>query len=75
MAHLQVKVVNTLGTFEGKITLAANATHTDATNVMKDLIGGINSLELLSIESDKGDATIFGQDVLRSSVVTIRAEG
>lgn len=71
MAHVSVKVVHSLGTFEGKITLAANATKADAESVMRNIIGGINTIKTLSLESDDGSATVFGESVLRESVITV----
>lgn len=73
MAHLQVKVTNSFGIVEGKITLAANSDLAAAEKVMRDMIGGINSIKLLSIEGDNGEATVFGETVLRESVITIKA--
>jgi hypothetical protein len=73
MAHIQVEVVNKLGTFQGFITLAANATMEDATSTLKQLINGINSIESMSIESTDGTATVFPQTVLRESVVRAKA--
>ena len=73
MAHLQVKVTNAFGTFEGKITLAANSDLAAAEKVMRELIGGINTVKLLSIEGLDGEATVFGESLLKESVVTIKA--
>lgn len=72
MAHLQVKVTNRFGTFEGKITMAANAPEGDEARVLREVIGGINSMEMLSIENE-GEATVFGKEVLRQSVISVKA--
>lgn len=70
MAHLKVKIINSLGSFEGKITLAAaNSTIEDADKMLRDIIGGINTMQLLSIESDNGEATIFSEQVLKESII------
>lgn len=73
MSHIQVEVINKLGTFQGFITLAANATMTDATDTLKTLIGGINSIQTLSIENTDGTATVFPEGVLRESVIRAKA--
>ena len=73
MAHVQVKVVNQFGTFDGKITLAANGTKADADKVVLNLINGINTIKTLSIESEDGSATVFGEAVLRESILTVAA--
>lgn len=71
MSHITVKVVNKLGAFEGKIKLAANATKEDADTMMRGLIGGINTINALSLEHDDGSATVFGESTLRESVITV----
>ena len=73
MAHVKVKVVNKFGTFEGKITLAANGTKADADKVVLNLINGINTIKTLSLEGDNDTATVFGEAVLRESILTISA--
>ena len=75
MAHLQVKVINSLGTFEGKITLAANSDQAAADKVMRDMLGGVNTMKVLSIETGDGEATVFGEAVLRESVISVSAIG
>ena len=72
MAHLQVKVTNSFGTFEGKVTLAANSDSSAASQLMRDLITGINSMDMLSIEGEDGEATVFGETVLKESVITVK---
>ena len=72
MAHLQVKVTNSFGIFEGKVTLAANSDSAAAGQLMRDLITGINAMDMLSIEGDDGEATVFGEAVLKESVITVR---
>lgn len=74
MAHVQVKVTNRFGTFEGKITLAANSEDGAAEKLMREMIGGVNTMKMLSIESD-GEATVFGESVLRESVITVKVAG
>lgn len=73
MAHLQVKVTNSFGTFEGKVTLAANSDSAAASQLMRDLITGINSMDMLSIEGADGEATVFGETVIKESVITVKA--
>ena len=73
MAHLMVKVTNAFGTFEGKVSLAANTDVVQATDTMRALINGVNELKMLSIEND-GFATVFGEEVLKNSVITIRVQ-
>lgn len=73
MPHINVKVVNTFGTFQGKITLAANSTNQDAQNIVKELIGGINTMQMLSIETEDGDATVFGEQIIKQSVISAKA--
>lgn len=70
MAYLNVKVINSLGTFEGRIVVDGDD-ETTARRVMKNLIDNINSINLLSLEGPHGDATVFGQDVLKQSIVTV----
>lgn len=72
MSHISVKVVNRLGSFEGHIMLAANATEEDADAMMRGLIGGINTINALSLEHDDGSATVFGEATLRESVITVK---
>lgn len=73
MAHLQVKVTNSFGTFEGKITLAANSDLASADKLMRELITGINAMDMLSLEGENGEATVFGETVLKESVITVKA--
>jgi hypothetical protein len=73
MAHLMVKVTNTFGIFEGKVSLAANTDVVQATDTMRALINSVNELKMLSIEND-GSATVFGEEVLKNSVITIRVQ-
>jgi hypothetical protein len=73
MAHLQVKVTNSFGTFSGKITMAANAEPGNEKAVMREMIGGINTMKMLSIENEDGEATVFGEAVLKESVITVKA--
>jgi len=73
MAHVKVKVVNKFGSFEGKITLAANGTRADADKVVLNLINGINTIKTLSLEDDDGSATVFGESVLRESIINVIA--
>ena len=73
MAHLEVKVDNAFGTWVGKITLAVNSEPDHEKVVMRELIGGINTMEMLAIETDDGESTIFGQSLIRQSVVTVKA--
>jgi hypothetical protein len=74
MAHLNVKVVNSLGTFEGFI-LVDGDDEKRALQVMKNLIDNINSVNLLSLEDTDGGATVFGQEVLKQSVITVNVVG
>ena len=73
MSHVSVRVVNKLGSFEGYIKLAANAPTEDVESMVRSLIGGINSINTLSLEHDDGSATVFGEAVLRESVITAKA--
>lgn len=73
MAHLQIKVTNSYGSFVGKITLAANSDAASADKVMRELIGGVNTMKTLSIETDEGEATVFGENILRESVIAVKA--
>lgn len=73
MSRVQIKVTNSLGTFEGFIALAANSTLEDASDTMKALIGGINTIQFLSIEDGNGTATVFPENVLRESVISAKA--
>ena len=73
MAYLEVKVHNSFGTWVGKITLSANSDPGHEKVVMRELIGGINTMEMLAIETDDGESTIFGQSVIRQSVVTVKS--
>jgi hypothetical protein len=75
MAHLEVKVTNSYGTFSGKITMAANAEPGNEKVVMREMIGGINNMKMLSIENEEGESTVFGESILKESVVTIKAVG
>jgi len=75
MAHLQVKVTNSFGTFEGKIALAANSDLASADKLMRELISGINAMDMLSIEGENGEATVFGETVIKESVITVKAVG
>jgi len=70
MAQLMVRVINSFGTFEGELKLA-NATVKDATETLVALVNEINNLKMLSIEND-GVATIFGEQVLKNSVISAR---
>jgi hypothetical protein len=74
MAHLNVKVVNSLGTFQGFIVVDGDD-ETRARQVMKNLIDNINSVNLLSLEDTDGGATVFGQEVLKQSVITVNVVG
>lgn len=74
MAHLNVTVVNALGTFEGRIIVNDSDT-TKAGQIMKNLIGNINSVDMLSLEKEEGEATVFGQEILRQSVITVKVIG
>jgi hypothetical protein len=40
---------------------------------MREMIGGINNMKMLSIENEDGEATVFGESILKESVVTIKA--
>lgn len=73
MAHLQIKITNSLGSFDGKITLAANSDAASADKVMRELINGFNTMKMLSIETNEGEATVFGEAVLRESVITVKS--
>ena len=73
MAKLEVKVLNTLGVFEGVVTLPADSTMEDAVSMMKNLIGGINEINSISIEDEKGSATVFSREILNISVVQVKA--
>ena len=73
MAHLQIKVTNSYGSFDGKITLAANSDAASADKVMRELINGVNTMKTLSIETDEGEATVFGENILRESVISVKA--
>jgi hypothetical protein len=71
MANLNVTVINSIGNFSGKIVLASNTDTDGAYNVMKEIIGSINTMKHLAIEHDDGSATVFGEAVLKSSIVTV----
>lgn len=73
MAHVMVKVTNRFGSFEGKITSAANGTKADADTVVLNLISRINTIKTLSLENDDGSATVFGESVLRESIINVLA--
>jgi hypothetical protein len=75
MAHLEIKVTNSIGSFDGKITLAANSDAASTDKVMREMIGGVNTMKTLSIENDEGGATVFGEGILRESVITVKAVG
>lgn len=75
MAHLQIKITNSIGSFDGKITLAANSDAASADKVMRELINGFNTMKMLSIETGEGEATVFGENVLRDSVISVKAVG
>jgi hypothetical protein len=74
MAQLNVKVVNSLGTFEGFIVVDGDD-ETLARQVMKNIIDNINSINLLSLEHTGGRATVFGQEILKQSVITVNVSG
>lgn len=72
MAYLHITVDTPNKSYTGIITMAANSTLDDAKESMKTLIGGINSVESLSIENE-GAATIFSKTLLAESVITVKA--
>lgn len=70
MAHLHVKVTNSLGEFEGIIAIAP-ADGANADKIMVNLINNINNIDFLSLENE-GQATVFGKELLKQSVVSIK---
>ena len=75
MANLSVTVSNSIGVFVGKIVLAANTDEQGAADVMKEIIGSINTMKHLAIEHDDGSATVFGETVLKTSIIKLAITG
>lgn len=74
MAFLSINVDTPNKSYQGHITLAANSSIEDAKEAMKALIGGINSIESLCVESDNS-AIIFSKNVIAESVITVKVMG
>lgn len=72
MPKLQVKVINKFGTFDGAVVLEDNTTPEKANETMLSLIGGVNTINSLSLETADGSATVFPETVLRESVFNIK---
>lgn len=72
MSHIQVKVSNKFGIFEGSVNLAANASSEDGLKTVQSIINSINTINMLSIEHSDGSATVFSENVLRESVLTLK---
>lgn len=73
MAQILVTVVNRMGSFSGSIMLEANSSKEDAVKTVREIIGSINTLNSLAIEDIDGGATVFGSQILRESVITLRS--
>lgn len=72
MAYLNMKVTNSLGTFNGRVMLSANSTREEALKVMQTFISGASTMKFLSLEDETGNlSTVFPENVLKESVFQI----
>lgn len=72
MSHIQVKVTNKFGVFDGFVSLAANSTKEETLKTLQNIISSINTINMLSIEHSDGSATVFSENVLRESVLSLK---
>lgn len=70
MAHINVTIDTNTKTYQGKLILNETSSMEDASNTVKAIASGVNSLEYLSLESN-GTAIIFSKAVLSKSVISL----
>lgn len=70
MASIYVTVTNAICETSGFIKLAENSTKEDAWNMLKSMVGGVNSLETLSLETTEGVVHVFPQGILKESIIS-----